>query len=515
MNHNGLTQRPPGARIRTVVTAVALVVFSATAHGEITTDQMIERRMRQYSPTGEIVFLDMESAIGTAINNSFDLKVIDARQKIYDLTIIERVRDFFPSLGLSYTKSDQVSLRTTDSRQRKLVIDSDVVLFDGGKRYLSYSIAKLQAVLARNDYRIAVNKLILDVMGMYLQILETRGTIEIHRKTLDHGRMQLSFIKKELELGEATRFDMMEIDAKVKGVELELEKAIDNYFLALNKFKLLLKIDWRQPIELVGDIDRDFNLKPMDTNTDVNEYIGIALKNRKEVESSDVEFLISKKNSIIDRLYFFPKISVGFNYSLSDDNPVSSTMAALTPAGQQYRYSSQFLPRQKGWGVNIKITSALFGNTASLGSGYDSSYNGNTRAFANSARLGVLDSMDYRRKMKESTINMHSAAEKKREIREQVSLEVLSSVMTLQNSWHMIGIADQQLSLYDNQLVIERLKANMGESRRYDLIKKEIERGQAAISQLDSKVKYLTAASALELSMGVDIGFLKLYQLRK
>jgi len=50
----------------------------------------------------------------------------------------------------------------------------------------------------------------------------------------------------------------------------------------------------------------------------------------------------------------------------------------------------------------------------------------------------------------------------------------------------------------------------MGESRRYDLVKKELERGEAAISHLNSLVAYLVASSSLELAAGVDIGFFKL-----
>ena len=73
---------------------------------------------------------------------------------------------------------------------------------------------------------------------------------------------------------------------------------------------------------------------------------------------------------------------------------------------------------------------------------------------------------------------------------------------------------DNFLALYDAQLEIERLKANMGESKRYDLMKKEIERGEAAVARLESRVRYLTNASTLELAMGVDIGVLKLSKYR-
>jgi len=122
--------------------------------------------------------------------------------------------------------------------------------------------------------------------------------------------------------------------------------------------------------------------------------------------------------------------------------------------------------------------------------------------------------MDYKRAIVESGIQMDTSKENRRSLRQQVSIEVLSSYMALENAWEMMDIADKQLALYDAQLEIERLKANMGESNRYDLMKKEIERGEAAVARLESRVRYLTNASTLELAMGVDIGFLKLSKYR-
>jgi hypothetical protein len=75
----------------------------------------------------------------------------------------------------------------------------------------------------------------------------------------------------------------------------------------------------------------------------------------------------------------------------------------------------------------------------------------------------------------------------------------------------MIEIAGKRLELNDSQLDIERLKAQMGETRRYDLVEKEIERGEAAVALLNSKIKYLMAASSLELSVGMDSDFLRKY----
>ena len=451
---------------------------------------------RAYSGNGGegAVPLDLESSIAIAVSRSYELSAIRAGSRVFDLTLRERLRDYFPSLALSYFSTQETARRDVDSRQQRLRLESDLVLYDGGRRGLAYDIASLKSVLARNDYRIALNRLIAEVLSAYLQILQNHGAIAIHGKTLEHGRMQLMLIKKELELGETTRFNVMEIEAKVEEIELNRRRAIDDYENSLNRYKLLLKVDWRQPLRILGDIDKDFVLSPLDAGFDAGALVATALRNRKEVESSDVEFAISAKTHRINSLYYLPKLSIGFFYGLS---------------GEQ-SYADRFIPREKEWGLNFKVTTALFGSSGSLASDYTASGNGNARSMGSNAALRFLDDMGYRRAIVESGINLATAGEKRKEARQQIATEVVSSIMALENAWKMIEISKRQLELYDAQLVIERLKADMGESRRYDLIKKEIERGEAAIAYLDSRARYLTTSSLLELAMGVDIGYLRL-----
>jgi outer membrane protein len=468
-----------------LMAALILMVAMRSAYAE----EEKFRANNKAESAGSEYAIDLERALGIAITNNFDLKVIKAQKGIQDLIIRESWRDFFPTLTLSYLQTEEKRKRDTDSRQHKFGIDSNITVFDGGRRSLAYDAARLKSILARNDYRIALNNFIDGVSKAYFQILQSREAVKIHARTLENSAMQLTFIKKELELGDATKLDALAIEAKVKEVELNLEKARDQYVQTLNRFKLLLRVDRRMPLEVTGDIERDFVFRPPGNQIDEDLLVSLALKNRKEVESTDLEYLIAKTSWRISERYYYPKLGFGLNYSQTDDD---------------------FFPREKGWGVNVQISSMLWGNSGTINAGYTESGNGNSKALSNSDSLNILDSLSYRRSILESTINYKSAGEKKKTIRQQIALEVSALASALGNSWKMIEIAKKQLELYDSFLEIERLKANMGESRRYDLVKKELERGEAAISHLNSLVSYLVASSSLELAAGVDIGFFKL-----
>jgi outer membrane protein TolC len=368
------------------------------------------------------------------------------------------------------------------------------VVFDGGARSLLTEIARLQSLQSRNDYRIAVNAIITEVSAAYFDALKNRDAIAIHKNTLDRARMQFEFISKEVALGDATRLDALAIEAQVREVELNLCRAEENYSRSLNRLKLLLRIDWRQAVQIIGDIYKDFLCYPIDGKFSPERLIAIGVKNRKEVASADVEFSIQRQKHLLNTRYYYPKVSFGLNYSLSGDDRI---------------------PHERGWGVSMQVSSMLFGNSASTTAGYSSDRNGNSHAFSESGSLGILDSLAYRRTIAESEIAMKSSFDRKTRIRQQVAIEINSALKSLDEAWKMIALSRQRLDLYDSFLAIERLKADMGESRRYDLVKKEIERGEAALARLSAITAYMLAAAAVETAAGLDIGSLKLVHARK
>jgi outer membrane protein TolC len=441
------------------------------------------------SRVGNTLKLDIRSSVAIALANSFELQEIRAREGLYDLAIYEKLRGYFPSLTFSYIQSDEVNKRETDNRSSRVSVESEFAVYDGGKRSLDYAVAKLNALLARNDYRISANKLIAAVREGYLNLLKLRETVKILKITLEHGMLQLQFIRKEFELGDATKLSVIEIEAKIKEIELSLKQVIDELETASDQYKLLLRIDRHTPLDIDGDLDKDFIILPT-SGINPEEFISIALKMRKEVESSSAKYEISMRNNEMSENYFLPNVSLGLNYNLS---------------GEEYP------PREKGWGLNIKLSSRIFGNTLSGGTGYSEGGNGNSKTRSANTSVEVLNDMPYKSTLLESRIDMAKSADELSMMKEGIAVEISSLCSGLKNSWDMIEIASKQVELYDAQLVIERLKADMGESRRYDLLEKEIERGKAAVALLNSKIKYLSAASNLELSTGMDAGFIRNY----
>lgn len=437
--------------------------------------------------------VNFTKALTIAISKNHELKAIQARAGIYRYQIEESFREYFPSLSLSYSKTDEVRKRSGDDRQGRLSLSSEVILYDGGRRSLNHDMAKLDAILARNDYRIAMNKLTVQVKNLFLNLLNLKERMAILERTLSAAKLQHSFISKEFELGDSTKLSVLEIAAKVKEVELSLKKSQGDYSSQINKFKLLLKLHRRLPLEIEGQVERDFKIIPFHL-INKEELITIALKKRREIESMVLQVERSRRNYEINKNYFMPKLSMGFNYNLSGE---------------------EFPPREKGWGINFKISSQFMGSSLSGGSGYNESGNGNSRAFSRNAGINLLNNMSYKRGILESEIDLFVSQNKLKDTKDGISLEVESLYKELINARDMMKIAKQRLELYNSLIEIERAKKNMGESRRYDLVEKEIERSKSALALMDAKIKYLTSISNLEMAMGVNINFLAKYMEEK
>ena len=441
----------------------------------------------------KILVLDIERAAGIAISNSFELKEIMAQEEVYGLIIDESFREYFPSVTFSYLQTDEVRLRETDSRESRISVNTEFLLFDGGKRSLNYDVARLNAIVAGNDYRIALNRLLSNVRKAFLNLIQLKEATAIYRMSLDMGNMQLGFIRKEYELGDATKLEVIEIEARIREIELLLKQSVDEYESALKQFKLLLRIDWRLPVEIKGDINRDFFFISPE-KIDEDEMIALALRQRKEIERGRLKSEISRRNMEIAESYCIPDISAGFNCYLSGD---------------------EFPPREKGWGVNFKITTGFFGNTAEGGAGYTESNNTNSRSYSRNASIDVLNNMQYRRNIAESRIDSAMSDDEQKFTEESIAVEVVNACRSLKNAWQMIDISSRRVELYNSQLEIERLKANMGESRRYDLVEKEIEWSRAAVALLEARIKYLVSLSSLEIATGSDPEFIINYLLGK
>ena len=236
----------------------------------------------------EPITIDIETTMAAAVINNFDLKKVLAQGLISDLTVIEKARAFLPTLNVSYLETNERYKYGADSKQHKVSFDSDITIYDGGKTKLAFDVTRLQGKLGANDYKTAVGEFQLQVKLLYLKILQLYKTIGIQEKTFEQGNIQLRLTQNELQLGDRTQIEAMEVEAQVKEVELNLRKAKNEYTNTLNSLKNILKIHWNQELLLKGDIEKDYTFTEMTKDWDMSTYVQIAIKNRKEKDSAEL-----------------------------------------------------------------------------------------------------------------------------------------------------------------------------------------------------------------------------------
>lgn len=401
-------------------------VWWGTLYAEDTND------MNQTVNENENLSLGLDETVSYAVKNNYDLKKIQAQSFINWLQVVEKYRNLFPSLKISYLQNVDTVQEGADSRQNQISLDSDVTIYDGGKARLDYDIVKLQAGLAKNDYKIAYSQFVAKVREQYFKTIQLKKAIEINKQTLMQGQQQLEFIKKENELGEATSIEVMEIGAQVHQIEIKLKQSEDDYENSLQSLRLILKLDWRQKLNLKGDIEQSFVFKQISSEPSVDDLVSLALKNRKETLSSDIECQIDEKKYEMSKNYYIPNFILGLNYNLSG---VSD------------------MPREKGWGVCLKVSSALLGNTADGNMGYTESGNGGTHTISNNANVNVLNNMEYKRNIYSSKVAVQAAIDDKTTTSQKIASDVITNYQSLKSAWDIIGLSRSQVELSDAEFV--------------------------------------------------------------
>lgn len=438
--------------------------------------------------------LTMDRAVSMALDHSASIQSSMDRQELYRLAARQRFRDLFPSLSLSYMEYESVVVHDTDNKSRTLSANVDIVLYDAGARRRELAIARLEMEKGARQVRIAQNELVLQVITAFLSALQQRDTVNVYAQALEQGRVQKGFIEKELSLGEATRLEVMEIDAQVQEMALRHEEAMNARYQAVQNLKSILRLHWKAPLTLAGNLERELVLRPPSQDTSTDILVSQALRRREEIREADVSLRISQWNYEAARKRMLPKITLGLSGRLTGEEGI---------------------PREKGWGLTLTLSSPLYGNSVQSSTGYDEDRNGGSRSRNSSTSMNLLDDVAWRSQRIDALIALQDAEATGADIRRQVAIEVESALQSLRGAWRQIHLATRQRDLYDAQLEIERLRADLGEARRYDVVKKEIERSRAAVALVQARVAYISAVSSLEHALGMDTGAMKLWSMEK
>lgn len=445
----------------------------------------------QFSPASaedsNSMIMDLQVAEQLAQKNSIDLQLQSTERSLFQANIIEKWRAFLPQLRLSYLNNEQVRIREFDTRSHQMRVDVTQPVYDGGRMSLAYDLSKLDVSLANYKYRQLRNKVILDTRSNFFRLLQAVHTVRSRERSAERAELQAKLSKKEFEVGTLTKIEYLDVVSKYKQIVTSLIKEKLDYETLELTFKQGLRLS--PALELLIDEETLHKLTFRAIDRKFEDLFVIAMSNRPEVEQRRVDMMRLRKEYEIAETYYYPRISLTGNYSLSGD---------------------RFFPQENAWGIGVIVTSNLFGNMVRETPRSNVGANGNSQGYSTDTSVGVFEDLAYRRQKIEAGMNLKRGIFERDRLPDQLAIEVKNALISVEHNYEIFKIAEEAEKVLSERIQIQTAKVRLGQLKRVDLMLAEIEYLGVAQNYIKAKADYLIAIGVLENTMGVKTDYLGL-----
>ena len=382
-----------------------------------------------------------------------------------------QVNDLFsPSYGTSgtlrYTQPLWRNLKIDGNRQQLKVVNLDVQLNDSSfKSTLTSTIARIQQA--------------------YWNLVSVIESYDIARRSVELARITVANNKKKVEIGTSAPIDVTSSLATQASREVDLISSEERILTAQNTLKQLISNDRNAEIwsKMIVPTDRpDF----VDYKVSLNEAIDSALKNRPELEQSDINLtkndLTYQLNQNSKKWQVDMSFTIGANGNAGpqsfwpDPNPGNPSLAGKPKISPQFvggiltSYKTVFTEGTYNWNLGFSVTIPL--------------RNRNIDTTLAQTRISRQVLLMNRSKTEQSII-----------------VEIRNAVQALNTAKNRLKTAEVSRQLSEAQLDAENKRFNAGLSQNYLVLQRQNELASAQLSELQALISYRTAIITLQQSM--------------
>lgn len=445
-----------------------------------------------YTKEISTIRLNLNEAENLGIQNSPEIRLISSQQRIKDLLVNENWRNYFPTATVRWDRNSSVIENSADSRNQRFTLNVEQVVFDGGRRSLALDAALADLALSKYDFKINLNQLKYKIRSSFFDILSSKAQYATLQKSLIRQKEQLYFAQKELELGEASQINVLELENRVNEIELQEKSSKIDLNTKIQEFKILLRVNTDLNLDIKGDLMKDtgFSHKPLE----IDNLLGISKTQRVEYDKSKAEYLQAKSQYDYAQSFYVPTVSVGGFHG--------------------YR-GEEYPPREREWGLNFRVSMLLGPNSVQDSSNYISRNQDTDRSLSSSTSLGIYDNLQYKREIVSTGINAYQTKLKLKQLDDIISTEVKKALANYKNSWEAMLQADSNIELFEKRIHIKETQVKLGEAPRTELAETEIRYLEAKNAQIKARLRYMSSIAELELSIGLSLDQLDLIKFNR
>ncbi len=406
--------------------------------------------------------LTLEKCIQLALINNQSIKIAEQRLIEAEGKKQEAFAGFLPKLnaGLTYTKLNEaktmdipagifspmpISMELTNDRIYNAKLSLTQPLFTWGKIYQANEQAKLNYLLAQEEYQKIKNDLICNVSNAFYSVLLSQQFVNISQEAYQVMSEHLKVSRSLYEEGRISNYDVARVKVQVTNTKTDLIKIKNSQKLALEFLYNLLNTNFQEDV----NIETELEYKP--DEKDLNQCLTEALIKRPEIKQMQIRQQILESVVKITKAEDKPTLFFIGNYDWEND----------------------------GWSTNINDWDKRWTAMVSL-------------------NIPVFDGFSTNAKIKQSQSQLEQFSFVQQQLTEAIKLEVKKAFFDLQGAKDRIEAQTENVDLARDNLKIAHQRFQQGLMSDIEVRDAQLALAQAETNYFQSLYDYSVAQAALK-----------------
>ncbi|MCF8110587.1 MAG: TolC family protein [Desulfobacteraceae bacterium] len=278
----------------------------------------------QTSPAENNGVLTLEQACRTAMDENENIQISRQEMRKAEHDITSATSALYPQLSVrgAYTREKEFDMPATGAggagglntpyEYGTLSLNLDQHIYQWGKVWSGREMARHYYDGSRLRHIRQIQEILYQVSVRYYEALLANRSIEIAETALNRAVRQAEQARARFEAGVTTRTDVLRAEVQVAQSREELERAKNDYNIALERLALEMGIESapeniKEPEELL------FEEEP------VSELFEKAMANRRDLYQAQKQLAGAENRVEFEKADFFPNISLTGQYTRTDE----------------------------------------------------------------------------------------------------------------------------------------------------------------------------------------------------
>ncbi len=308
----------------------------------------------------------LEDCINYAFENNIQIKQSKLTVKSSEISLLQSKFNFLPSLNASANQStnwgravDLATYQYTNKKSQQFYssVNSNLTLFNGFQNINKVRQEQFSYLAQKYNSDNIKNNIALNIAAAYLQILFNIEQVNNARRQVSMDQEQVARTKKEVEVGQVARGNLLDIEAQAASDQVNLVKTQNTLMLAYLDLMQLLDLKSKTKFDIQKpklEITHKPSLLPID-----NIYHQ-ALSIMPQIKSAEYNVKAAGRGLAIAKGQRSPMLSLTSSYGNNYSNQIKLSNNPANPGFNEPKPFWSQIKDNGNWSLGFRLSIPIF-----------------------------------------------------------------------------------------------------------------------------------------------------------